>query len=117
MIHSVDRRRISAHDVISEAAVTGLAAEAAVTVPAVAVSASAEAAVASAADRPTISAETSGLTLEVASADAVVSDRVAGPLDPQDGVVQDLMDLVAGMDLWMDLHPHGCKDQVSFLIY
>ena len=70
---------------------------------------------ASAADRPTISAETSGPTLEVASADAVVSDRVAGPLDPQDGAVQDLMGLEAGMDLWMDLHPHGCKDQVRIL--
>ncbi len=68
-----------------------------------------------AADRPTISAETSGQTLEVASADAVASDRVVGPLDPQDGAVQDLMDLEAGMDLWMDLHPHGCKGQVSFL--
>ena len=70
---------------------------------------------ASAADRPTISVETSGQTLEVASEDEVVSDRVAGPLDPQDGVVQDLMDQEAGMDLWMDLHPHGCKDQVRIL--
>ena len=71
---------------------------------------------ASAADRPTIFAETSGPTLEVASADAVVSDRVAGPLDPQDGAVQDPMGQEAGMDLWMDLHHHGCKDQVSCTI-
>ena len=68
------------------------------------------------ADHLIISVETFDQTLEVASAGAVVLDRVAGPLDPQDGD-QDLMDLEVGMDPWMDLLPHGCKGQVSFILF
>ena len=68
------------------------------------------------ADHLIISVETFDQILEVDSAGAVGLDRVAGPLDPQDGD-QDLMALEVGMDPWMDLLPHGCKGQVSFILF